>query len=222
MDKPVLLLVERNASIIEIARACFREDDLEIHVANALDLAVRIATRRNVVVAVIDATMAGSAPHETVAKLRATHPGLRVVFLADPGLNIDRRYAALGFVLRKPFTSERFSDTVRSALRLQSMSAGVQRMRHSSGTYPAMHVTSDTPALGITGLGAPATASSTPSHPTATSQAETRHETIPPESPRGARSTARSRLDRPPIPREEPPASEPPRSLTPAPFARVR
>ena len=222
MDKPVLLLVERNASIIEIARACFREDDLEIHVANALDLAVRIAARRNVVVAVIDATMAGSAPHETVAKLRAPHPGLRVVFLADPGLNIDRRYASLGFVLRKPFTSERFSDTVRSALRLQSMSAGVQRMRHSSGTYPAMHLSSDTPALGITGLNATASASSIPPQPIVASSSEARPESIPPESPRGARNVARPRLDRPPIPREEPPASEPTRSLPPAPFARVR
>jgi len=221
MDKPVLLLVERNASIIEIARACFRDDDLEIHVANSVDLAFRIASRRNVVVAVVDATMAGSAPHETVAKLRATHPGVRIVFLADPGLNIDRRYAPLGFVLRKPFTTERFSDTVRSALRLQSMSAGVQRMRHSSGTYPAMHLTADTPPLGITGLGA----SSAPPPP-ATSQPET----IPPESPRAARhattatpraGTPRSRLERPPIPREEP-ENEPPRRTTPTPFARVR
>lgn len=139
MDKAAVLLLERNATIIDVARACFAEDDVELHVANSVDLAVRIASRRALLVAVLDATMAGSTPGETVMKLKAFHPALRIVFIADPAVNVDRRYSQLGFVLRKPFTVERFGDTVRSALRLQSMSAGVQRMRHSSGTYTAVH-----------------------------------------------------------------------------------
>lgn len=212
MDRPVMLLLERDASIIEIARACVRDEDLDIHVANSVELAVRIASRRNVVIAVLDATMAGSAPHETVAKIRASHPGVRTVFLADAGLHIDRRYAPLGFVLRKPFSAERFSDTIRSALRLQSMSANVQRMRHSSGTYPAMHVTTDTPPQGVAGAPTRATPSGGP-------PVETRSE----QTATGAPESPRARVQRPPIPREEPDSEPPPpRTLTPHPFARVR
>lgn len=212
MDKPALLLLEREATIIEIARECFGQEELEIHVANSVDLAVRIAARRNVAVAVLDATMAGSAPHEIVAKLKSAHPSVRIVFMADAGMSLDRRYAPLGLVLPKPFTKERFTDTVRSALRFQSMSAGVQRMRHSSGTYPAMHL-SDSPPLGITGLGAASNPGSSP--PAPPPPAETKQEL-------DTGKIERPRLPKPPIPREEPPDSEPPRSVRPPPFARVR
>jgi hypothetical protein len=163
MDKAAVLLLERNATIIDIARECFAADDVELHVANSVDLAVRIAARRKLVVAVLDATMAGAVPGETVMKLKGFHHALRIVFLADPGVNIDRRHSQLGMVLRKPFTAERFGDTVRSALRLQSMSAGVQRMRHSSGTFPAISaneappgglptLTASTPPTGVGAL----------------------------------------------------------------------
>ncbi len=152
MDRPAVLLLERDAAIIDVARACFLVENVELHVANSVDLAVRIASRRPLVVAVLDATMAGAVPGETVMKLKAFHHALRIVFLADPGVVVDRRHSQLGLVLRKPFTAERFGDTVRSALRLQSMSAGVQRMRHSSGTYASVHMSEPAPG-GLPSLG---------------------------------------------------------------------
>jgi CheY-like chemotaxis protein len=224
MDKAAVLLLERNATIIDVARACFAEDDVELHVANSVDLAVRIASRRALLVAVLDATMAGSTPGETVMKLKAFHPALRIVFIADPAVNVDRRYSQLGFVLRKPFTVERFGDTVRSALRLQSMSAGVQRMRHSSGTYTAVHGVdslsgglpvpfSTTPPAGIPAVGS----SPPPGIGAGHGHVDLRND----DDAAGGPMLRRSRDRKAPIPREEPP-SEPPRTVTPRPFARVR
>ncbi len=224
MDKAAVLLLERNATIIDIARACFAEDDVELHVANSVELAVRIASRRALLVAVLDATMAGATPGETVMKLKAFHPALRIVFVADPAVTVDRRYSQLGFVLRKPFTAERFGDTVRSALRLQSMSAGVQRMRHSSGTYTAVHGTDSlsgglpvpspsTPPAGIPAVGS----NPPPGIGAGHGQVDFRNDGDVATGP----MVRRSRDRKAPIPREEPPA-DPPRTVTPRPFARVR
>ena len=251
MDRPAVLLLERDATIIDVARACFLVENVELHVANSVDLAVRIASRRPLVVAVLDATMAGAVPGETVMKLKAFHHALRIVFLADPGVVVDRRHSQLGLVLRKPFTAERFGDTVRSALRLQSMSAGVQRMRHSSGTYASVHMSEpapgglpslgpstppggllpvpspSTPPAGIRGIGAGLRApGSIPPPPFG--PIDVREEDAPARRPRDRKA---------PIPREEPPEppssptprpfqrakdAEPPRSLTPRPFPRVQ
>jgi CheY-like chemotaxis protein len=207
MEKPAVLLLERTATVIEVAQRCLA-DEVELHVANTLDLALRIAARRQLVVAVLDATMAGAAPGETVAKLRAQRPGLRIVFLAEPAFDIDRRYAQLGSVIRKPITPERLTDAVRNALRLQSMSAGVQRMRTSSGTFPAVTV-AETPPVGIT------TARSSP--PPSGLVPVTSEAAAPAEAETGEANRESATADKAPNSR---PGET--RRVTPPPFARVR
>ena len=210
MDKPAVLLLERDANVIEIAQHCLA-DEVELHVANTVDLATRITARRPVVVAILDATMAGLIPTDTVAKLRGQRPGLRIVFLAEPAFDLDKRYAQLGSVLRKPVTLERLADAIRNALRLRNMSDGVQRMRSSSGTYPAVRL----PDLSN---GLPASPSVLPASPSAPPPG---HSSPPPAEPPGEGPT--ERRDSGTIERgrdgDEPP---PRRSVTPRPFARVR
>lgn len=137
MEKPAVLLLERDATVIDAALESFA-GEVEVLVAKTLDLAVRVAARKPPAVVVIDAEMAGTSPAETVFRLRAYAPSSRVVFVAAPGFELDRRYTQLGTVLRKPLTGERLADAIRNALRLQNMSAGVQRMRTSSGTFAAV------------------------------------------------------------------------------------
>ena len=81
-----------------------------------------------IAVAVLDAPMAGAMPSDIVGKLRNLCPGLRVVFLADPGFDLDKRYMQLGSQLRKPVNDERLLHAVMSALRLRSMTANVEMM----------------------------------------------------------------------------------------------
>ncbi|MEZ4300149.1 MAG: hypothetical protein R3B70_34695 [Polyangiaceae bacterium] len=136
-DKTAILLLERDTEVIEIAQA-HASEDTEIHVANTLDLALRIAARRPPSIAVLDAGMIGHHSVDAVFKLRALAPGIRFVFLALPALDLDRRCGQFGPVLRKPITAERFADALRYVQRLRGMSAGVARMRGSSGTFPAV------------------------------------------------------------------------------------
>lgn len=209
MEKPAVLLLERNATVIEAAQRILA-DEVELHVANSLDLALKIAGRRPIVVAVMDATMAGASPLDTVVKLRANRPGLRVVFLAEPAFDLDRRYGQLGPVVRKPLVVERFTDVIRNALRLSSMSAGVQRMRTSSGSFPAVHVPDPQRVLAA----APsANASASPSSPPSpfTPSAAFPPETEPGDPTRESGTALKTTG----------PGGEP-RRLTPAPFAKVR
>lgn len=136
-ETPVILLLERDADSIDAAQQALR-NEIELHVAPSLDLALRIAERRPVAVAVLDATLVGVTPVEVVTKLRARRPGMRIIFLAAPSIVLDRRYGQIGPVLRKPITAERLAEAVRYALRLSGMSTGIQRMRASSGTFQAV------------------------------------------------------------------------------------
>lgn len=138
-ETPAILLLERDTDVIRVAQRVLRRD-VELYVAGTVDLAVRIAERRPVVVALLDATMAGLHPMDTVTKLRAHRPGLRVMFLALPTLALDRRYGQIGPVVRKPITAERLAEAVRYVLRLQGMSTGIQRMHESSGRFQAVRL----------------------------------------------------------------------------------
>ena len=100
MDRPAVLLLERNASVIEVAQRCL-PGEVELHVAKTVEMGLRIAARRAPAVVVLDTSMAGTSPADTVSRLRAHHPSLRVVFLVEPMVDVDRRYTQLGFVLRK-------------------------------------------------------------------------------------------------------------------------
>lgn len=227
MDKPAILLLERDASVIEIAQKCLA-DEAELHVANTVDLAMRIAGRRPVVVAVLDATMAGLIPTDTVTRLRALRPGMRIVFLAEPAFDLDRRYGTLGSVLRKPVSTERLADAIRNALRLRNMSDGVQRMRSSSGTYPAVRLPETLPPL-------PSLPSTPPPAGSVPPPADLHGASDAADRKRDSGTPERS-SDRPPerwrdsgvVPRELQKIlagegeEEPPRSVTPRPFARIR
>lgn len=198
MDRPAVLLLERNASVIEVAQRCL-PDEVELHVAKTVEMGLRIAARRAPAVVVLDTSMAGASPADTVSRLRAHHPSLRVVFLVEPAVDVDRRYTQLGFVLRKPLTAERLTDAIRTALRLQGMTVGVERMRSSSGSFRAVRMP-ETPPGGV--------ALSPPTLPPASDPAPASSEPLPDSA-----SGERPRLAGP---------GEPPRSLTPPPFARVR
>jgi DNA-binding response OmpR family regulator len=136
-ETPTILLLERDADVIQVAERVLRRE-FELHVAGSVDLAVRIAERRPVIIAVLDATMTGLDPADTVASLRAHRPDLRIIFLAMPSVVLDRRYGQIGPVLRKPITAERFGEAIRYAVRFLGMSAGIQQMRKSSGTFRAL------------------------------------------------------------------------------------
>lgn len=138
-ETPAILLLERDTDVIRVAQRVLRRG-VELYVAGTVDLAVRIAERRPVVIAILDATMAGLHPMDTVLKLRAHRPGLRVMFLALPTLALDRRYGQIGPVVRKPITPERLDEAVRYVLRLQGMSTGIQRMHESSGKFQAIRL----------------------------------------------------------------------------------
>ncbi len=217
MEKPAALLLERDANVISVAQHCL-SGEVELHVVNTVELAVRVASRRPVVVAVLDATMAGLNPSDTVARLRAQKPALRILFLAEPAFDLDRRYGQLGSILRKPVTEERLADTIRNVLRLRNMSEGVERMRSSSGTYRAVR--------GATEAHVPPSSNAPPA-PTSN---------LPPRpivdaSPsKEGKSRGTRLLQQPPIPREDPDSEDGPhsdpvpsqRNFSPLPFARVR
>lgn len=152
-DNPSVLLLERDADVIQVAQRVLRRG-IDLHVANSVELAVRVAERRPLVIAVLDATMTGLNPMDTVAKLRAHRPGLRIIFLAVPSVALDRRYGQIGPVLRKPITIERFSEAVRYALRLQGMSIGIQRMHESSGSFQAVRLPNSSSPLATPETGA--------------------------------------------------------------------
>ncbi|MFO0590093.1 MAG: hypothetical protein U0441_21305 [Polyangiaceae bacterium] len=238
MDKAAVLLLERSASVIDVAREALA-GDADLHVTNSVELALRVVPRLLPAVVVLDATMVGGSPGELVAKIRAMHPAVRIVFVSEAGDLFDRRHAQLGTLLPKPFTAERFAEVIRSALRFQSMSAGVQRMRHSSGTYRAVALSE--PVAQATRRAssrppparppsAPPSAARTISEPPA--RPRTRNLTPPP--PPREELQARPRTQPPPPPREElqarprtqpppPPRGEMPtrqRNLTPPPVLR--
>lgn len=160
MGKPAILLLERDPTVIEIAHRCLL-DEAEVHVVNSVELALRVANRRPIAVAVLEAAMAGAMPSDLIGKLRTQCPGLRVVFLADSSFELDRRYAQLGTQLRKPVTDERLSHAVLSALRLRSMSANVELMRSTSGTYRPLRLPPSSP-FGASGGVPPVKSSSAP------------------------------------------------------------
>src|SRR5689334_6688631 len=86
MGKPAVIVIERDPTVIDIAQRCLPEE-AELHVANSVELALRIAARRPIAVVVIDAPMAGAMPSDFIGKLRAQCPGVRAVFLTDPAFD---------------------------------------------------------------------------------------------------------------------------------------
>lgn len=134
--KSAILVIDRDATTLEIVQNATAE--MEVHVASSVDLALRIAARRPPSIAVIDALVAGPHPAEVYVKLRMVAPGMRALFLAPQNYELDRRCGQVGQVLRKPLTAKRFADALLYAQRLRNMTEGVQRMRGSSGTFPAV------------------------------------------------------------------------------------
>lgn len=145
-ETPAILLLDRDTDVVSVARRVARPE-CELHIASTIDLALRIVERRPVAVAVLDVTMAGLQPLDTVAKLRAHRPGLRVIFLALPTLALDRKYSQLGPVLRKPLAEERFAEVLKNALRMEGMSAGIRRLRESESKLPARRSSIPAPPL---------------------------------------------------------------------------
>jgi CheY-like chemotaxis protein len=209
MNKPSVLLLERSSNVISMIRAALA-DTAELHVANTVELALRIAERREITVAVLDATMAGLSSGDTVGRLRTVRPAVRIVFLTEPPFDADPRLARSGHVLRKPITPERISVAVRNAMRLQSMTAGVERMRTSSGTFTAVRP----PEIAA----APAPAQAPPQPPAAEAR-------VPLESgeiPVGEAAREPADGDGHDKPEAARPRGEVPRKPTPPPFLRVR
>jgi CheY-like chemotaxis protein len=146
MEKPVILLLERDATVIDVALRNLA-GEMDLHIAKTLDLALRVVARKSPAVVVLDVEMAGGTPTDIVGKLRARHPRIRIVFLAAAAFNLDRRYTQLGCVLRKPVTGDRLASAIRNALRFAEMSAGVERMHSSSnsGTFAAVRPPEEPP-----------------------------------------------------------------------------
>lgn len=225
MDKAAVLLLERSASVIDVVREALA-GEVDLHVTNSIDLALRVVERRRPAVVVLDTTMVGGSPGELVMKMRAAHPAVRIVFISEAGELFDRRHAQLGALLPKPFTAEKFAEVIRSAMRFQSMSAGVQRMRHQSGTYRAVELhepmtqvarraSSRPPPMPATGVSSSPPPTAGPTITEGSTRPPRARNLTPPPIPRDETNARPRTQPPPPMPREEPPRA---RNLTPPPL----
>ena len=104
--------------------------------ARSLELGLKIAARRAPQVAIVDAELESHTPEEVAAELRGVHPSVRLVLLAAQGEPSEAgRLTALGTLVPKPFDPARLRQAVKNAVRLQGMSAGVERLRTRTGQF---------------------------------------------------------------------------------------
>lgn len=109
-------------------------DEFTVVGLRSVEQALRRALRQLPAVVVIDCEPGDPSPERLVLELRAQVPHLRAVFLADPrDSSRSFRLSDLGTVLPKRQDLERLRHALRTAMRLQGMAEGVERLRHDTG-----------------------------------------------------------------------------------------
>ena len=115
--------------------------------AKSIELGVRLAARRPPGVAVIDVSALKGPLEDITAELRAGSASLRFIFLSAPGVDTSG-LTSFGAVLPKPIDPERLLQAVRHAVKLQGMSAGVERLKTRTGQFATTPRPGTEPGLG--------------------------------------------------------------------------
>lgn len=148
---PVVLVVDLDPDTHAVAEGALPENECALVSARSPEIALKMAERRPPSVLVIGDRIQGLA--YLSERLRRLTPHLHVLLLTsqdqpqepnpfsapDPAAaRASQRAAGVGSVLRKPVDVGRFRSTLRTALRLAAMAAGVNRMRGTSesGSMP--------------------------------------------------------------------------------------
>jgi DNA-binding NtrC family response regulator len=132
---PAVLLIDADPDLHDQVAGALGSD-FALLGARTVELALKVAGRRAPAVAVIDAQISTHTAEEIAAELRALSPNVRLVFLTsyhDP--RETSRLTALGTLLPKPVDNERLKQAIKNAVRLQGMSAGVERLRTRTGQF---------------------------------------------------------------------------------------
>jgi len=110
-------------------------DEFEFAQARNGEQALRLVERRVPMVAVIETDLVDRAT-QLYAQLQSKGD-IRAVFLVDPGEPRDAlTLTGLGTVLPKAADLDRLRHAIRRMVRLQAMSAGVERLRSNTGRLP--------------------------------------------------------------------------------------
>jgi DNA-binding response OmpR family regulator len=134
MTGPLVLLLHRDPVTQEIIAGSLG-DEFEIVAAHTTEQMLRIAERRPPAVAVIEIDVIDRAT-QLYAQLQA-RGDVRAIFLVDGNEPRDAwTLTGLGTVLPKTTDIERLRNAIRKVVRLQAMSAGVERLRTDTGRLP--------------------------------------------------------------------------------------
>jgi DNA-binding response OmpR family regulator len=107
--RPLVLIADDDPDILELVSLTLERDGYEVAQARSGEEALRIASERQVHLAVLDLMMPGIDGHEVTRRLRATESGHRVPVLILSAFAEDRQ-AALALeagadaYMRKPFS----------------------------------------------------------------------------------------------------------------------
>jgi CheY-like chemotaxis protein len=135
---PVVLVVDIDPDTHTLTEGALPETECALVSARSSEIALKMAERRPPAVLVIGDRVSGAV--YLTERLRRLAPHLHVVVLTspdppqEPGLfshadaNAGRTRATAASMLRKPVDPSRFRTTLRTALRLSAMAAGVKRM----------------------------------------------------------------------------------------------
>jgi len=130
-----VLLVVADWELRAEADAALREE-FSIEVFDASPAALERAAERTPAVVVVDANVAASSA--LVARIRASSPTLRAVFLGTGRAGEEARLFSLGVVLPRPVDGARLAQAVRNAIRLHGMSENVERLKRTTGQFATM------------------------------------------------------------------------------------
>ena len=114
-----VLVLEDEAALRELIRDVLESDGHRVLAAGSGEEAIALAAEHEFDLLLADLHMAGPGGEEVAARLRATRPALRVVYMSGhaDAAPVQVGDAVTGAFLSKPFTISELSATVASALR---------------------------------------------------------------------------------------------------------
>lgn len=129
----IVYFVHRDPVVHDLVEGTLGDEFVVVGLRSA-EQAMRRAQRQPPAVVVLDCEQGDASPERLVLELRVLVPHLRAVFLADPrDTTRSFRLSDLGTVLPKRQDLERLRHALRTALRLQGMAEGVERLRQDTG-----------------------------------------------------------------------------------------
>jgi len=137
-NQTVVLLVDADPAVHELVSRAITSECAFLGARNP-ELAMRLASKRAPAILIIDDQLPDGV-ESFYASIKGRYPNVRAVLLTesrDP--EHTAKLATMGPVLAKPLDEERLRVAVRAALRLQAMSAGVERMKTGEFSLPQIH-----------------------------------------------------------------------------------